>query len=411
MFVTTLARTTAALLSLATLSVAATLTVGQPNTDCNQAQYATIMAAVNAAKPGDTIEICPALYPEQVLITKPLTLQGIAINNVNRVLIQPAVMAPQGGAATEAVITVLNTRDVTIDNLAVDATNNGVSGCTTPVASIYFSDSSGDITHNALFGALVSDPGTCANPLPLGSGFGVQVDSSLSSPAPKNDSFRVSVTGNSIHDYTRNGILLRGAGLIADVSKNTISGIGPAIGVFQFGVFVENGPVVTVRENVITEGLCGSLSPSDCVNLRSEGVTLRAPGNGAVVERNVISQAQSGIFINGGQQDDYSGERDQEHRGSGRHRHPGVGAGSFTGSMIQGNRIANVTPVSDLGCGIFEYSGTGVSGNKLIQNDVNDAYCGVAAVEADKVVNGDYYNTLYMVLDSDSSATFPPTEP
>ena len=65
------------------------------------------------------------------------------------------------------------------------------------------------------------------------------------------------------------------------------------------------------------------------------------------------------------------------------------------------------------GCGIDEAPGTGVSGNTIINNTVSDAYCGVAAVEADFVVSGTYINTLYPQLDADLyPSMFPPvTQP
>jgi len=92
-----------AFLFLGTSCSAATLRVGHPNTSCPNAQYTTITAAVNAAAPGDVIEICPALYPEQLIIAKPLTLRGVltrvniesylpCCNEVKRVLIQPSVV-------------------------------------------------------------------------------------------------------------------------------------------------------------------------------------------------------------------------------------------------------------------------------------------------------------------------------
>ena len=65
------------------------------------------MEAVHAAAPGDVIEICPALYPEQLIITKPLVLRGVLTqvngNDVERVLLQPALQDPQGWPV-EAVI-------------------------------------------------------------------------------------------------------------------------------------------------------------------------------------------------------------------------------------------------------------------------------------------------------------------
>src|SRR5208337_4386257 len=100
------------------------LTVGKPNTDCPNAEYTTIAAAVTAAAPGDIIEICPALYPEQLVISKPLTLRGLTVNGVGRVLLQPSLAAGFGGLSFEAVIAVTNTNNVTIENLAIDASMN-----------------------------------------------------------------------------------------------------------------------------------------------------------------------------------------------------------------------------------------------------------------------------------------------
>ena len=73
-----------------------TLTVGTSQSGCPNAQYTTIAAAVTAAAPGDVIEICPALYPEQLVISKPLTLRGIEVNGVKRVLLQPTLADIQG---------------------------------------------------------------------------------------------------------------------------------------------------------------------------------------------------------------------------------------------------------------------------------------------------------------------------
>jgi nitrous oxidase accessory protein NosD len=129
--------------------------------------------------------------------------------------------------------------------------------------------------------------------LPFGNGFGVQVYAGQFGP------FHVSVRHNSIHDFTANGVQVTGAGVTAEIDANTISGVGPSSGIFQFGVFIINGAVAQITNNVITEGLCGALAISDCIDVRSEGVTLRAIGDGTVVDGNIISNAQSGIFING----------------------------------------------------------------------------------------------------------------
>jgi nitrous oxidase accessory protein NosD len=313
-----------------------TLTVGKPNTDCPNAEYTTIAAAVIAAAPGDIIEICPALYPEQLVISKPLTLRGVrdnvAGNEVNRVLLQP-----------------------------------------------------------------------CVEILP-GNGFGVLVDSDKPGP------FYVAVENNSIHDFTKDGVQAINAGVTAKVEGNRIAGVGPSIA-FQFGVFIANGAVGLINGNIITEGPCGSLSPANCLNARSEGVTLKSFGDGTVVSHNVITHAQSGIFINGGNDARISDNFISDIDSLDGIDIQGTASGFFTNSRIDNNTIFNVTPLANEGCGVFEYSGTGIAGNTISRTTVNDAYCGVGFVTADHSETGDYHNTLFTSVNTDTFSYPPPTEP
>jgi nitrous oxidase accessory protein NosD len=391
---------------------AATLIVGQNGTPCPNPQYATIGAAVSAASPGDVIEICPALYPEQLIITQPLTLRGIQVNGIRRVLLQPALSDLQN-LPTEAVITVQNTQGVTIQDLAIDASHNTVSGCSPGLAGIHYSNASGTIINDAIFGAQLQNPQGCTTNLPFGNGFGVLVDTSVAG------TFQVAIQNNSIHDFTANGILTMGTGVTAAVEGNDVSGVGPSSGTFQFGIFVANGAVGLINRNTITEGLCGTLSSADCTNVRSEGVTLRAVGNGTTVDSNVITNAQSGIFINGGSHVRITNNRIKNIQAMSGVDIQGSATGAFTSSLIAGNVISNVGPIDqdasidEEGCGINEYSGTGISGNEILGNIVNDAYCGVAYVGADHVAGGIYFNILYTEFNSDLylSAYPPATEP
>ena len=45
---------------------------------CKTGAYSTISAAVAAVPADSIIDVCPGTYPEQVVISQPLTLQGIA---------------------------------------------------------------------------------------------------------------------------------------------------------------------------------------------------------------------------------------------------------------------------------------------------------------------------------------------
>lgn len=159
---------------------------------------------------------------------------------------------------------------------------------------------------------------------------------------------------------------------------------------------------------MITEGLCGALTINpDCINLRSEGVTLRSVGAGTVVNGNYISDAQSGIFMNGLTQAKITNNVISNIQGL-----DGMDLEGVTNSLIQGNTVFNANPVSNQSCGIWENSNTGIAGNTIEDNTVNDAYCGVAYVTADRVVSGTYFNTLYTTFNTDLNPNGPPpTEP
>ena len=391
-------------------SHAAILTVAKNPNVCPHATYTTIGAAVTAAAAGDIIDICPALYAEQLIITRPVTLHGLGPNGINRVLLQPAAMTNLGSLPYQAVISVVNTKDVVIDGLAIDASHNTVSGCTVSLAGIHFYNSSGKVTNNAISGAQLSNPQSCTKLFP-GNGFGVEVDTATGQNGP----FAVRIYGNSIHDFNRNGILATGAGVTAEIGGNTIAGVGPSTGYSQFGVFIATGAVGQVTRNTISQGNCGSIAFTDCVNVRSEGVVFRAAGDGSVVDSNFITNAQSGIFLNGGNKVRVTNNVIMNIDALDGIDIQGTASGYFTNSIIAGNTITHVFPISSYAsvnyasCGINEYSGTGVAMNILSENTVNDAYCGVAYVTADHVFSGTYLNVLYATLNEDLYPTaFPP---
>lgn len=401
------------LLVSGTVCSATTRRVGQPNTGCTNAQYTTITDAVSAASAGDEIEICPALYPEQLIITMPLTLRGVTsnpdisaylpcCNEANRVLLQPRLQDLQG-LPFESVITVMNTTEVTLDNLTIDASQNIVSGCGIALAGVTFLNASGRLQNSTVQGAQLPNPQSCSTF--SGNGFGVVVTSNDSGP------HYVGILNNSIHDYQRDGIEVSNAGVSVEIESNNVSGLGPSTGINQFGIFLLNGAVGEVEGNIITEGSCGTLSSADCYSLRSEGVVLRAVGDGAVVDHNVINHVQSGIFLNA-----VNKARVSNNLIGNIDALDGIDMQGTSNSIIAGNTIFSAVPVTNLSEGIFEAYGAGSAGgmegyNEISNNTVNDAYCGVVFVATSHVSQGRYSNVLYPKLISNGNSGPPPTEP
>jgi nitrous oxidase accessory protein NosD len=396
-----------------TLCSATTRRVGQPNTGCKNAQYTTITDAINVASAGDVIEICPALYAEQLIITTPLTLRGVSsdldisaylpcCNEVKRVLLEPSLQDVEG-LPFEAVITVMNTTGVRIENLVIDASQNSVSGCDISLSGVTFFNASGQLQNSTVQGAQLTNPQSCT--AFSGNGFGVVVTSSDSGP------HHVRIENDSIHDYQRDGIEVSNSGVSVEIADNNISGLGPGTGVNQFGIFLLNGAVGEIEGNVITEGACGTLSATDCLNLRSEGVVLRAVGDGVVVDHNVINHVQSGIFLNA-----VNKARITNNLVGNIDALDGVDMQGTSNSLVAGNTIFSAIPLANLSEGIFEAYGAGSAGgvegyNEICDNTVNDAYSGVVFVATSQVKGGRYFNVLYPKLLSNGNPGPPPSEP
>lgn len=135
---------------------AATYYVG----NCKSGSFASISAAVNSPNvaPGSIIDVCPGSYVEQIVISKPLTLQGITAGGSNRVTIEPispaslvtTITAVLGRTLAPNVWITATGGPVNINNITVF--DFGGNTCPSPalVVGIYYaSGSSGTLNHVA----------------------------------------------------------------------------------------------------------------------------------------------------------------------------------------------------------------------------------------------------------------------
>ena len=142
-----------AFVALSGQAFSATVTVGSCT---SPVKFATIQKAVNASPAGTVIKVCPGNYPEQVVIAKDLTLEGIEYETEDAVVILPPagglvanVTDVDSGDRVAAQLVVQNTGSISISNLTVDGTGNGLS-CGPDVRGILFQSSSGTVKHVAL---------------------------------------------------------------------------------------------------------------------------------------------------------------------------------------------------------------------------------------------------------------------
>jgi hypothetical protein len=220
---------------------------------CNTAHYPSIGAAITAASPGDTIEVCPSTYPEAVYINKAnLKLTGINIDGSSLIELDPSTgyqitdVNPSASDPTiSAVLVVDSVSGVEIKNISVNgyaATTTGSSGCSIDNVGIYYRNASGSIVDSAVSYIGLNPDGSLTG---CQEGLGVFIESYGGTAS-------VTMTGNSIHDYDKNGITADGSAATLVATNNAVTGAGPTSATAQNGIQVSDGAKGTVNSNVIT---------------------------------------------------------------------------------------------------------------------------------------------------------------
>lgn len=312
--------------------VAATYYVGT----CKVGAFGSISAAVASATvpPGSIIDVCPGTYPEQIVINKALTIQGIFNTNSS----QAVIAMPSGGLGTTSSInSVLGTiaaqvevtaGPVNITNITVDGTAGTTSCPSTDYVGIFYSSgSSGTVnevetrnqTCNSGGVGITAENGAAASPLSVtiensnihdNSFVGIitcsnQPTSTLTASIKGNyimgGQYGVITFCNAGGSVSSNTIAAgnNGIGIYAGSSSTTLSGntvIDGAYGIFVVEAAVVSGNTVTNASFGIVVEATGSVT-SNHISNSAYGISLIA--SGATIKSNAITKASTaGIEFN-----------------------------------------------------------------------------------------------------------------
>ncbi len=303
MFKTSLRLVTVAVIAFTWLQgqqlTASTVAVGAPTCQPTLTHFTTIQAAVSAVPAGSTVLVCPGTYPEQVVISQPLTLKGVT-DGVGDAAV---ITVPAGGLVQNANSTTIgpvaaqllvqNTVLVTVQNLTIDGAGSGcVSGANRVFAlEFYFVGVPSDGYAGGKIQNVVvrNELGTCTI------GDGIEIDNSFMTVSSNEIhdiditpigvvNGQVNITSNNIQNSLNGIVLVGGSTASTIVSNNVISNLTPNFGFTQVGLWV-NGGAATVKGNTVAN------APG------AYGIYLPSTGTGTVVSGNKVNAFGSGFGI------------------------------------------------------------------------------------------------------------------
>ena len=278
----------------AVTSNAAQILVDDDMVQCPGAQYSSIQAAVTAAKPGDTINVCAGTYHEQVTVNKKLTIQGFDVNGMNQAIIMPSgVVANTTSTATGNPIAAIvlidgtNNDNVNLSDLTVDGSTNGINGCAPTLIGVYYRNSSGTADSLAV------------RNIKLGQGLeGCQSGLGIFAQSGSGNQSKVTISNSSVHDYQKNGITANEVGTNVTIKGNDVAGIGSTPNIAQNGIQVADGAVGTIDNNFSFNNLYGQCNDVNTCTAASTNILVDG-SNGVKVTNNTVGNSQINIYFGG----------------------------------------------------------------------------------------------------------------
>jgi len=128
-------------------------------------QYSTIQQAVSSVPPRATVGVCPGTYPEQVVITRNVTLKGLLtssgsgatiVSPMNRMVANAGSLF--SGDPLAAQIAVQGAARVNISNISANGGNTQINACAPDLVGILYQNSSGTITQVSVVNETLDAP-------------------------------------------------------------------------------------------------------------------------------------------------------------------------------------------------------------------------------------------------------------
>lgn len=365
--------------------------------------YPTIQQAVNSVPVGWTIQVCPGTYPEQVVINKNMTVKGIASGNQdaaivvvpNGGLVQNTASLATGRPIAAQLLVQSPATAVTVNNLVVDGSNNGISDCNLNPMGIYYQNASGTITRTSVLNEVLTAGLTGCQ-----SGLGIFVQSGNAGTST------VSITNNNVENYQKNGITGNEAGTKVTITGNTVIGQGPVSGAAENSIQIGFGATGSITGNSVGSDIWAPDVFGDTGDAAA-GLLVYASA-GVSITSNNVNNTQFGIAV---VSDPSFGPADgatvTKNTISATHLYDGI-------DLCSNNNIvtSNIVNGSDEAAVHVDDTCTGAStGNSITKNTFNSACAGILSgpgASGNIETPNAYFNTISMRITGANQCTPPP---
>jgi hypothetical protein len=254
-----------------------------PPSDCGSSMptFNMIEPAVEASNPGDTVNVCPGTYPEQVSVEADengLTLRSLVFRAA--VIKAPPVMTDPGD-----VVTINGAQNVTLRDFTVAGPLPDTLFCSlflrTGVRVI--GGGSAIVRGNRITEMRSASPALrgCQN------GFGLAIGRQF-----EGQTGRVTGFGNHIDLYQKGGVYVDNAGSTLDLWATLIQGEGPTPVIAQNGIQVSRGAVARLTQNRVEDNTY-TLAPA----FGATGILLFIAGANTTVSNNRVVRNDDNIGV------------------------------------------------------------------------------------------------------------------
>jgi hypothetical protein len=335
--------------------------------------FSAIQSALDASPAPDTVEVCPGTYSEQVTISHPVTLEGVAEGNGSLAQIElpsdytvnASVIA---GGSTEPAIAQVYVNDViggsvNLTNLNVNGVGFGLNDSI--FIGVLYNRSSGTINQVTTSAQNTSGGATDVD------GWGMWIQGGSSKPS-------VTVEKSSVHDFTGGGILAIGETAAPDLTVTIKNNVVSSDAAGTNDVVMEEGTDPTVSGNIVSGGNYGiiTLAPKGSITgntfLGNQlGIELAADGP-SVTSNNIYGAMTYGIDVS---------------------------ATDLKKSKVENNTIRTVkSPTSDDSDGIgIELHCNHISSSRVNSNTIMDSFDGYGDAPAGFTGSNTYVGLFFDV--------------